>query len=161
MAKTINWKKIAAEYIRGDIAMRPLAKKHNVSFKCLSDKARKENWTLQRNEYRVKTGYGAVDKTVTNPEQHDIDAAALIFEGAELAIKWIVNRLNSGEISDYREVESLIRSMNGAKGITNIKMALEEREQRARIASLEKDTEVKGREPVVVEIMPGTEGAAR
>lgn len=150
MAKTINWKKIAAEYIRGDIAMRPLAKKHNVSFKSLSDKARKENWTLQRNEYRLKTGYGAVDKNATNPDICDIDATALIFEGAELAIRWIVNRLNSGEIKDYREVEGLIRAMNGAKGITNIKMALEEREQRARIANLEKDTEVKGREPVEI-----------
>ena len=147
MAK-INWKKIATEYVKSDIAMRPLADKYGVSFTSVKDHARREGWAQQREEYRIRIGQEAVQKNAAKscpkPASKDVDAAALIFEGATLAINWIVNRLNSGEISDYREVEALIRAMNGAKGITDIKMALEEREQRARIASLEKDTEIKG-----------------
>ena len=163
MAK-INWKKIATEYVKSDIAMRPLADKYGVSFTSVKDHARREGWAQQREEYRIRIGQEAVQKNAMKscpkPASKDVDAAALIFEGATLAINWIVNRLNSGEISDYREVEALIRAMNGAKGITDIKMALEEREQRARIASLEKDTEIKGREPVQIEFV-NTEEASK
>ena len=162
MAK-FNWKKIATEYVKTDIAMAALAKKYGVSERTLKERASKEAWKQQRDEYKIRIGAEAVQKNALKntlkPSPKDVNAAALIFEGATLAINWIVNRLNSGEIQDYREVEALIRAMNGAKGITDIKMALEEREQRARIASLEKDTEIKGREPVVVEIMD--EGAAK
>ena len=163
MAK-INWKKIATEYVKSDIAMRPLADKYGVSFTSVKDHARREGWAQQREEYRIRIGQEAVQKNAAKscpkPASKDVDAAALIFEGATLAINWIVNRLNSGEISDYREVEALIRALNGAKGITDIKMALEEREQRARIASLEKDTEIKGREPVQIEFV-NTEEASK
>ena len=160
-----NWKKIATEYVKSDIAMAALAKKYGVSERTLKERASKEAWTQQRNEYKIRIGAEAVQKTslksTPKPSPKEVDAAALIFEGATLAINWIVNRLNSGEIKDYREVEALIRAMNGAKGITDIKMALEEREQRARIASLEKDTEIKGREPITVEFKDGSEEAAR
>ena len=164
MAKP-NWKKIAAEYIKTDIAMRPLAEKYGVPIPTLKARAAKELWVQQRNDYKVRIGIKAAQEIDAKPMpkdmQRDVNATALIFEGAQLAINWIVNRLNSGEIKDYREVEALIRAMNGAKGITDIKMALEEREQRARIASLEKDTEIKGREPITVEFKDGSEAAAR
>ena len=149
-----NWKKIANEYVKSEIAMSALAKKYGVSERTLKERASKEAWTQQRNEYRIRVGAEAVQKNALKrspkPSLKEVNEAALLFEGATLAINWIVNRLNSGEVSDYREVESLIRAMNGAKGITKIRMALEEQEQRARIASLEKDTEIKGREPIEV-----------
>lgn len=160
MAKP-NWKKIASEYIRSDIAMRPLAEKYGLSFTSVKDHARREGWTQMREEYRLRVGKEAAQKAAakayTKPATRDVDEAALLFEGATLAINWIVNRLNSGEVSDYREIEGLIRAMNGAKGLAKIKMALDEQEQRARIASLEKDTEVKGREPIRIEFAGGDE----
>lgn len=154
MAKP-NWKKIAHEYITTDIAMRPLAEKHKVSLRTMATRAKQELWTQQRNDYRINTGVKAVEKNATSkatkPATKDVDEAALLFEGATLAINWIVKRLNSDEVSDWREVEGLIRAMNGAKALTRIKMALDDQEQRARIANLEKQTEVTGREPLQIE----------
>lgn len=159
-----NWKKISKEYITTDIAMRPLAAKYNVPLRTMADRSKKEKWTQRRNEYRLNVGAEAVaTKNATDvpkPATKDVTEAELIFEGAALAIQWIVNRLNSGEVEDYREVESLIRSMNGAKGITRIKQALDNREQEARIANLEQQTAKAAREPVEI-TFAGTEDAAR
>jgi hypothetical protein len=154
MAKP-NWKKIAHEYITTDIAMRPLADKYKVSLRTMATRAKQELWTQQRNEYRIKTGVKAVaknaSKVATEPATRDVDEASLLLEGASLAINWIIRRLESDEVSDWREVEGLIRAMNGAKALTKIKMALEEQEQRARIANLEKQTEIADREPVQID----------
>lgn len=159
-----NWKKIAKEYITTEIAMRPLAEKHKVAFSTLKDHASREEWSNKRQQYRIRVGQKAVRNTDTptdtKPRTKDVSEAELIFEGAALAIQWIVNRLNSGEVEDYREVESLIRSMNGAKGITRIKQALDNREQEARIANLEQQTAKAAREPVEI-TFAGTEDAAR
>lgn len=163
MAKP-NWKKIAHEYITTDIAMRPLADKHKVSLRTMATRAKQELWTQQRNEYRIKTGVKAVaknaSKAATEPATKDVEEAALLLKGASLAINWIIRRLESDEVSDWREVEGLIRAMNGAKPLTKIKMALDEQEQRAKIASLEKTTEVMGREPVQIEFV-NTEEASK
>lgn len=155
MAKP-NWNKIAHEYITSDIAMRKLAEKHSVPLRTMADRAKREKWTQQRNEYRVNVGKKAATKAATQPivpATKDVDDAALLFEGASLAISWIIKRLESDEVSDWREVEGLIRAMNGAKALTRIKSALDAEEQRARIENLKKNTEVAGREPVQIEFV--------
>ena len=152
-----DWKKIAHEYITTEIAMRPLAAKHKVSFRTLSDRAKREMWTQKRNDYRLQIAIKARDKArnkvETKHEICDIDEVALLFEGATLAINWIIKRLESDEVSDWREVEGLIRAMNGAKALTRIKTALDTEEQRARIDNLKKSTEIAGREPVQIEFV--------
>jgi len=159
-----NWKKIAKEYITTDIAMRPLAAKYNISFPTLRDRAKREEWSAKRADYRLNVGTEAAKKPVTcdvtKPKKKDVTEAKLIFEGATLAIEWIVRRLESDQIEDWREVEGLVRALNGTKAITKIRMALEEQEQRARIANLEQQTAKAAREPVEI-TFAGTEDAAR
>lgn len=156
MAKP-NWKKVAHEYITTDIAMRPLADKYGIPHATLKQRAKRELWTQQRNDYRLKIGLEAKKKIIpkSNPEANpkEVDEVAMLFEGATLAINWIIKRLESDEVSDWREVEGLIRAMNGAKALTRIKSALDEEEQRARIENLKKNTEVAGREPVQIEFV--------
>ena len=153
MAKP-NWNKIREEYITSDIGLRPLAEKHGVSFNTLKKHAIPKQWALAREQHQVSVAKKAAKKyneKTTKEATKVADEATLILEGATLAINWIVRRLNSDEISDWREVEGLLRALNGAKALTKIKMALEEQEQRARIANLEKQTEVVGREPVQID----------
>lgn len=162
MAKP-NWKKIKQEYITTDIAMRPLAEKHGVSFNTLKKHAIPEQWAMAREQYQKTVAQKAVKKyneRTTKEATKTADEATLLLEGATLAINWIIKRLQSDEVSDWREVEGLIRAMNGAKALTKIKMALDEQEQRAKIASLEKTTEVMGREPVQIEFV-NTEEASK
>lgn len=153
MAKP-NWKKIKQEYITTDIAMRPLAEKHGVSFNTLKKHAIPEQWAMAREQYQKTVAQKAVKKyneRTTKEATKTADEATLLLEGATLAINWIIKRLQSDEVSDWREVEGLIRAMNGAKALTKIKMALDEQEQRAKIANLEMQTEVTSREPVKVQ----------
>lgn len=162
MAKP-NWKEIASEYITSDIGMRPLSAKYKVSLRTMADRAKREMWAQRRDEYRINVGVEAVAKAATDlatetatdatPATRDIDEAALLFEGASLAINWIIKRLQSDSVDDWREVEGLIRAMNGAKALTRIKMALDEQEQKAKIANLEKQTEVAELEATQVEFV--------
>lgn len=52
--KAPNWKKIRTEYERGGISHRKLAKKHNVSYNTLKDRATREGWTVSRSEVHRK-----------------------------------------------------------------------------------------------------------
>lgn len=155
MAKP-NWNKIKHEYITTDIAMRPLAEKHAVSFNTLKKHAIPEQWALEREQYQKTVAKKAVKKyneRTTKEATKTADEATLLLEGATLAINWIIKRLQSDEVSDWREVEGLIRAMNGAKALTKIKMGLDNEEQRARIDNLKKQTEVQDREPVLIEFV--------
>lgn len=155
MAKP-NWNKIKHEYITTEIAMRPLANKHGVSFNTLRNHAVSEKWALAREQYQSSVADIATKKLrkqATKEATKVADEAALILEGATLAINWIVKRLNSDEVSDWREVEGLLRALNGAKALTKIKMGLDNEEQRARIDNLKKSTEIAGREPVQIEFV--------
>ena len=155
MAKP-NWNKIKHEYITTEIGMRPLAEKYGVSFNTLKKHAVPEQWALTREQYQMTVAKKTVKKyneQTTKEATETADEATLLLEGATLAINWIIKRLQSDKISDWREVEGLIRAMNGAKALTKIKMALDEQEQRAKIANLEKQTEVVGREPVQIEFV--------
>lgn len=55
MAKKPNWKKIATEYITGDIGQRDLAKKYGVPLRTLQDRCRAENWVARKREHRGAT----------------------------------------------------------------------------------------------------------
>lgn len=59
-----NWKKIKAEYIRGGISQRKLAKKHGVSFSTLQRKARIEGWAKTRRDVEDKAEAKLIQKTV-------------------------------------------------------------------------------------------------
>lgn len=49
-----DWKKIKTEYISGDLSYRDLAKRYNVPFRTLSDRAKKERWVALRAKHRDK-----------------------------------------------------------------------------------------------------------
>ena len=70
--KKPDWSAIRAEYITGNISYRDLAKKHKVSFKTLSDKAKAEKWVDDRDKARDK----AATETIQKAAQKTADAAA-------------------------------------------------------------------------------------
>lgn len=60
MAKGQDWEAIKTEYITTEIGYRPLAAKWHVSWRTLSERAKRENWPQQRAEHKQ----GVVTKTV-------------------------------------------------------------------------------------------------
>jgi hypothetical protein len=62
MCSEKEWQKIKNEYVTTDIAMRPLAAKHNVSISTLKTRAVKENWTELREKHCAKVDTKVVQK---------------------------------------------------------------------------------------------------
>lgn len=67
-----DWKKIKAEYIRGDTSYRRLAEKHGVSFSTLRKIAARENWTDLRNKAGAKRDTKIVE-SVASQEARRVD----------------------------------------------------------------------------------------
>lgn len=65
MARKVNWEKIKAEYITGNIGQRKLAKKYNVSVSVLSKRCSAEKWVEARKKSRDKVVANAVRKAET------------------------------------------------------------------------------------------------
>lgn len=53
--KKPNWKKIATEYITGDIGQKKLAEKYGVPLRTLQDRCKAEQWVAQKKAHRGAT----------------------------------------------------------------------------------------------------------
>ena len=155
MAKP-NWKKIAAEYIKTDIAMRPLAERYGVPVATLKARAQKELWSQQRNDYRVRVGIETAQKNmpkaIPKVSPKDVDKTAAIFRVTDKALEAAELLLEKSDKITAQDISAIMTAVVKAKEVRMIKSALDEQEQRARIASLEKDTEIKAREPVQIQL---------
>ncbi len=53
--RVIDWVKIKSEYINSSISTRDLAKKHDIKYAALRDRAAREQWVAMRAEHTSKT----------------------------------------------------------------------------------------------------------
>lgn len=65
MARKVNWEKLKAEYVTGDISQRKLAEKYGVSASTLANHAKKEEWYENKKKSRSKVVEKAVQKAET------------------------------------------------------------------------------------------------
>ena len=154
---TPNWKRIAKEYITGDVSMNELAKKHGVGLRTVKVHSANEHWRARREEYRIKaaTKAGRAPEYAPSasdpaPTENDVAKVEKVFLATELLIDRVIEVLEKEKYLDGRELSSLATAIGKAKEIKNIRDALDEREQRARIANLEQQTEKAAREPVEI-----------
>lgn len=75
--KRVNWKKIKAEYLAGDISYRKLADKYGVSEAALTRKAVKDEWAKKRDEVRSKSEAKAKQKIVEKTAETMADNAEI------------------------------------------------------------------------------------
>lgn len=73
-----NWIKIKNEYINSNISYRNLAKKHNVPFQTLRDRALKEKWFNKRKEQRNKIGSKMAQKSADIIVEEELDRLSRI-----------------------------------------------------------------------------------
>lgn len=79
--KKVNWDKIKNEYVTTRISYRDIAKKHNVPFQTLRDRAVKEKWFAKRKDFRNKV------RTKTEQKQEKIaESRAEVLEDIEKKI---------------------------------------------------------------------------
>ena len=128
-----DWQAIKTEYITTQTSYRKLAKKYGVSHVQIGNVGREEKWVELRRQHLDST----FTKTVEKISQQEANRAAKIHNVADkllLKIEALVDR--PGMMP--KDVRSLVAAVKDLKEIQSIKSDLDEQEQRARIANLNK-----------------------
>lgn len=176
-----DWQKIKTEYITTDTSYRKLAQKYGVRYATLQARAKEEKWTALRDQYRTST----VSKTISKISNQQARKMARI-EGitdrlldkleqavGELDLEIIKRKTKvddgitevttetveavEGGIVDRTGLRHLTAALKDLKEIQMLKSDLDRREQEARIANLQRQTEKDeiNKEPIRVIIDDG------
>lgn len=78
-----DWKKIKTEYITGDASYRDLAKKYDVPFRTLSDRAKREKWVDRRSKHRDKV----VSTSVRRTEKAQVESLVRLQKSADKMVR--------------------------------------------------------------------------
>lgn len=128
-----NWQAIKTEYITTQTSYRKLAEKYGVSRVQIGNVGRDEKWVELRRQHLDNT----VSKAVAAVENAHVNRAKKMQSVADkllLKIEALVDR--PGMMP--KDIRSLVAAVKDLKEIQGVKSELDEKEQRARIANLEK-----------------------
>ena len=151
-----DWQAIKTEYITTDTSYRKLAQKYGVSTTQICNVGRDEKWVEQREQYLNKTTAKAIEKI----SQQEVNRAAKIHSVADKLLLKIEAMVDAVEPEDIpaKAIRALTAAVKDLKEIQGVKSDLDEKEQKARIATLEKqankDESGTGAPTLVVEGLP-------
>ena len=132
-----DWQAIKTEYITTNTSYRKLAQKHGVSTTQICNVGRDEKWVEQREQFLNKT----TAKTLEKISQQEANRAARIHTVADKLLNKIEAMVDSERALDTKGIRALTAAVKDLKEIQSVKSALDEQEQRARIANLEKQAD--------------------
>ena len=143
-----DWKAIATEYITTDTSYRKLAQKHGINVTNIAKKASAENWVEQRKQYVNETQ----SKTIEKISAQQANRAAKMQSVADKLLLKIEAMVDRPEPLSEKAIRALTAAVKDLKEIQSVKSALDEQEQRARIANLRKNAETDNgnKEPIKV-----------
>lgn len=129
-----DWAKIKTEYITTDTSYRKLGEKYGIHYKVISDRGKTEGWVELRSRYRDK----ALTKTLDKISDQEAGRAAKIYNVVDKLLIRIEAMVDGDEPMDTKSIRALAAAVKDLKEIQSVKSALDEQEQRARIANLQK-----------------------
>lgn len=143
-----DWQAIKTEYITTDTSYRKLAEKYGVSRVQIGNVGKDEKWVELRRQHLDRT----VTKTVAAVENAQAKRAEKMQNVADKLLLKIEALVDRPEPLNEKAIRYLTASVKDLKEIQSIKSALDEQEQRARIANLQKmaDKESDNKEPIQV-----------
>ena len=131
-----DWQAIKTEYITTDTSYRKLSQKYGVSYVQIGNVGREEKWVDLRKQHLNNT----LTKTVAAVEDAKADRAKKVQTVADKLLQKIEDMVDrSGMLP--KDVRSLVAAVKDLKEIQGVKSELDEKEQRARIANLEKQAD--------------------
>ena len=140
---------IASEFIKGDESLRELAKRREIPWSTVRDRAQREDWVGRRLDARMEGDAAALE---TEAERLLRVTDKLIRRAEELI---------DGRELGARELNELMRALKSAKEIKMLRSALDLREQQARVRALEEKTEGAKRGSLRIEFSAEAEEAAQ
>ena len=128
-----DWQAIKTEYITTDTSYRKLAQKYGINVTTIAKTAGAEGWVEQRKQYATETQA----KTLEKISQQEANRAAKIHSVADKLLNKIEALVDRPGMVP-KDVRALVAAVKDLKEIQSVKSALDEQEQRARIANLQK-----------------------
>ena len=143
-----DWQAIKTEYITTDTSYRKLAEKYGVSRVQIGNVGKDEKWVELRRQHLDRT----VTKTVAAVENAQAKRAEKMQSVADKLLNNIDALVDRPEPLNEKAIRYLTAAVKDLKEIQSIQSALDEQEQRARIANLQKmaDKESDNKEPIQV-----------
>ena len=129
----IDWQAIKTEYITTSTSYRKLAEKYGVSYVQIGNVGRDEKWVELRKRHLDNT----FTKTVEAIENAQANRAKRVQTVADKLLNRIETLVDGGVMAP-KDVRSLVAAVKDLKEIQGVKSELDEKEQKARIANLEK-----------------------
>lgn len=131
-----DWKKIKAEYIRGQTSYRKLAEKYGVSFSSIKRKGKEEKWT----DLRTQSEHKATSKIIEAVASQEATKAVNIDSVADALLEKIIEGMADGRYTvNAQSLKQLTGALKDIKDIKGIKSEADMREQEARIEKLRKE----------------------
>ena len=144
-----DWQAIKTEYITTQTSYRKLAQKYGISHVQIGNVGKEEKWVELRRQHLDKT----LAKTVEKISQQEANRAARIHTVADKLLNKIEAMVDSGRPLDTKGVRALTAAVKDLKEIQSVKSALDEQEQRARIANLQKQAQKEDTQADSIEIV--------
>lgn len=129
-----DWQAIKTEYITTDTSYRKLAQKYGVSRVQIGNVGKEEGWVELRRQHLDRT----MTKTVAAVECAQVNRAKKMQAVADKLLLKIEAMADSDKPMDAKAIRALTAAVMNLKNIQGIKSDLDEQEQRARIANLQK-----------------------
>ena len=129
-----DWQAIKTEYITTQTSYRKLAQKYGISHVQIGNVGKEEKWVELRRQHLDKT----LAKTVEKISQQEANRAARIHTVADKLLNKIETMVDSERPLDTKGIRALTAAVKDLKEIQSVKSALDEQEQKARIANLQK-----------------------
>jgi transposase-like protein len=152
-----DFKKIKAEYIKGNTSYRKLAEKYGVPRSTLERKAKDEKWT----ELRRQTECKAEAKIVENEANRQAQRMNRLLAVSDKLLDAVEKAVDGFVSEDLVFDKSVLKSLSGAirdiKEIQSIKSELDIKEQKARISKLEKEAERENESDKNIEVVLSSE----
>lgn len=132
-----DWQAIKTEYITTDTSYRKLSQKYGIGYQAICHRSRDEGWIDMREQHRNKTTI----KTLEKISQQTADRAAKMQTVADKLLNKIEAMVDDEKPLDTKAIRALTAAVKDLKEIQSIKSDLDEQEQRARIANLQKQAD--------------------
>lgn len=132
-----DWQAIKTEYITTETSYRKLAQKYGISHVQIGNVGKEEKWVELRRQHLDKT----FAKTVEKISQQEANRAARIHTVADKLLNKIEAMVDSERPLDTKGIRALTAAVKDLKEIQSVKSALDEQEQKARIANLQKQAD--------------------
>lgn len=141
MSAKTDWNKIRIEYITTNASYRELAKKYKLSKDAVGNRGKKEGWPEQRRQHRDKT----MAKTLDKDAEKKSDKLSEISDVAEEILKKVKTAATEITpeivVANPQSLRHLTSALKDLKEIMGVKGELELKEQKARLAILQKQAE--------------------